>query len=60
MFLDIAERGENGFRSKWTCCSYNNRIDAEKLPRLNRFGFSVDQISMVGLDVDLGDQLGGV
>ena len=39
---------------------FNNRIDAEHaLHELNRFGFSVNQISMVALDVDLDDQLGG-
>jgi len=36
-----------------------NRIDMEHaLQELNRFGFSVDQISMVALDADLDDQLG--
>ena len=39
---------------------FNNRIDAEHaLHELNRFGFSVDQISMVALDVNLDEQLGG-
>jgi len=53
-------------RRKWiqnedvTVRIFNNHIDAEHaLHELNRFGFSVDQISMVGLDVDLDDQLGG-
>ena len=39
---------------------FNNRIDAEHaLHELNRFGFSVDQISMVALDVNVDEQLGG-
>lgn len=39
---------------------FNNRIDAEhSLHELNRFGFSVNQISMVALDVNLDAQLGG-
>jgi len=39
---------------------FNNHIDAEHaLHELNRFGFSVDQISMVGLDVDLGNHWRG-
>jgi len=36
---------------------FNNRIDGTCAQELNRFGFSVDQISMVALDVDLDDQL---
>jgi hypothetical protein len=39
---------------------FNNRIDAEHaLHELNRFGFLVEQISMVALDIDLDNQLGG-